>query len=209
MLIGIVGLAGSGKDTVGNILCNANGHNFEKDSYARTLKDICSILFGWDRAMMEGDTEQSREWREQVDEWWAKELEIENFTPRLAMQLIGTDAIRNNFNLNMWLLTVKHRIENGGDRDVVICDCRFENEINMIKQLGGQIWRVKRGEDPSWFEVACRANKGDDSALNLMLYYYEIHPSEWAWAREDYDEIIENDSKLGDLREKVLNLLNK
>jgi len=51
MIIGICGLQGSGKDTLGSILVEKYG--FKKLSYAGILKDIVSILFGLSRDMVE------------------------------------------------------------------------------------------------------------------------------------------------------------
>ena len=39
----------------------------EVDAFAHVLKDACASLFGWDREMLEGKTEESRVQREQVD----------------------------------------------------------------------------------------------------------------------------------------------
>ena len=69
MIVGIVGFIGSGKDTAAEYL--ENEHNFKKESFAASLKDAVSNVFGWDRDLVEGQTEKSREWRNQVDEWWA------------------------------------------------------------------------------------------------------------------------------------------
>ena len=67
MIIGICGFIGSGKDTAADFLCNL--HNFKRLSFASTLKDAVSNVFGWDREMLEGRTQASRDWREQKDEF--------------------------------------------------------------------------------------------------------------------------------------------
>ena len=59
MIIGICGLIGSGKGTVADILVE---RNYKKISFADKLKDGVAEVFGWDRAMLEGDTDSSREW---------------------------------------------------------------------------------------------------------------------------------------------------
>ncbi len=69
ILIGVVGFMGSGKDTVADMLID---RGFIKDSFARTLKDAASVLFGWDRQMLDGTTVESRQWRERPDTFWAK-----------------------------------------------------------------------------------------------------------------------------------------
>ncbi len=72
MLIGIVGLISSGKDTVAERLVQE--HNFKKDSFAKSLKDAVSSMFNWDREMLEGKTAESREWRERPDAFWSKKF---------------------------------------------------------------------------------------------------------------------------------------
>jgi ABC-type oligopeptide transport system ATPase subunit len=59
MIIGIVGFAGSGKGTVGDIL--VNDHDFTKLSFADAVKDATSAIFGWPRHLLEGDTNESRQ----------------------------------------------------------------------------------------------------------------------------------------------------
>ena len=67
MIVGICGLIGSGKGTVADILVE---QGFTKVSFADKLKDGVSTIFGWDRSLLEGDTDESRDWREQADEFW-------------------------------------------------------------------------------------------------------------------------------------------
>ena len=79
MIIGICGLIGAGKDTIADYLVNI--HEFRRESFANTLKDSVAAVFGWDRNMLEGRTKQSREWREQPDQWWSERLGM-SITPR-------------------------------------------------------------------------------------------------------------------------------
>ena len=74
MIIGICGLIGSGKGTVADILVD---QGFKKVSFADKLKDGVAEIFGWDRAMLEGDTDESRQWREQIDNYWSNETQME------------------------------------------------------------------------------------------------------------------------------------
>ena len=62
MIIGVCGLIGAGKDTIADYLVNI--HQFRRESFANTLKDAVSAVFGWDRELLEGRTAQAREWRE-------------------------------------------------------------------------------------------------------------------------------------------------
>lgn len=159
MIIGLLGRMSSGKDTVAQELVNTYG--FRQDSYASTLKDMTALLFNWDRAMLAGETAQSRVTREQVDPWWAEKLGIPNFTPLVALQLIGTDVFRNSFHTDIWMLSTMARYDN--NENVVISDCRFPNEVQAIREVGGRIVQVNRGEEPEWWPCAKDAARHDRS----------------------------------------------
>ena len=107
MIIGICGLIGSGKGTVADILVEQ--HNYEKLSFADKLKDGVSSVFGWNREMLEGDTDESRKWREEADKFWTEETG-ETITPRLILQLFGTDCMRNGFFDGIWVSLVKQEL---------------------------------------------------------------------------------------------------
>ena len=80
------------------------------DSFAAPLKDLCSSIFGWERSMLEGDTTESRDFRETPDMFWTKKLGVPHFTPRLALQLLGTEVLRNHFDQDIWLNSLEYRI---------------------------------------------------------------------------------------------------
>ncbi|NCA22271.1 MAG: hypothetical protein EBS86_14175, partial [Crocinitomicaceae bacterium] len=145
IIIGLNGLAGSGKDTIADFLVEY--YNFKKLSFATVLKHIIAIIFSWNREKLDGLTEQDRLWRETTDEWWSSALNIPNFTPRYAMQNIGTNLFRHHFNNNIWILSMQRKIEiflQSKKENIVITDCRFENEIEFVKKIGGIVVLVKR-----------------------------------------------------------------
>jgi hypothetical protein len=194
MIVGITGLMGSGKGTVSDIL--VENYNFTKISFADSLKDAVSVMFGWSRDLLEGDTVESRVWREQPDLFWSREME-RTITPRIVLQLIGTDALRNNFFDGIWTSIVKKQILENTNSNWVIPDVRFTNEIKMIKDLGGQLWRIKRGDDPDWFEIYRKTG----------IEPLDVHPSEWRWALTEFDQVIENNESLDILTRKIKNLI--
>ena len=176
MIIGLVGWIGSGKNTVADIL--ASQHEYKRDSFAAPLKDAVSNIFNWPRKTLEGDTDHSRHFRECVDPYWATKLAIKNFTPRLALQIIGTEIMRESFHHKIWLDSLEHRYIAGGQKPTIITDCRFRNELAFVKQMGGFTIRVKRGEDPHWTELAKQAQESDSFA-EQQLSDIGIHASEW------------------------------
>jgi len=201
MIIGICGFIGSGKDTVADYLVNF--HEFRRESFASTLKDAVSAVFGWDRTMLEGRTKQAREWREQVDPWWAERLDMPTLTPRWVLQYWGTEVCRKAFHDDIWIASLENKLRNSRD-DVVISDCRFPNEIQSIKRAGGTIIWVQRGVLPEWYDTALKANQGSNVAAN-ELKMKKIHASETAWVGTEFDVILENNDSIDDLYSKVKN----
>jgi hypothetical protein len=203
MIIGVCGFIGSGKDTIADYLVNF--HEFRRESFASTLKDAVAAVFGWDRTMLEGRTKEAREWREQVDPWWAARLDMPTLTPRWVLQYWGTEVCRKAFHDDIWIASLENKLRNSRDH-VVISDCRFPNEISSIKNAGGQIVWVQRGVLPAWYELAVDANRGSNVALN-ELKRLKIHASETAWVGTEFDAVIDNNSTIDDLYQQAQTLV--
>ena len=186
MIIGVCGLIGSGKGTVADIL--QNNHGFIKVSFADSLKDCVSVVFGWDRALLEGDTDESRAWREKVDHWWAGRLGFADLTPRWILQMWGTEVCREGFHRDIWIASMEKKLSDHS-KNYVIPDTRFPNEIDMIQRMDGQVWYVKRGDDPSWVGRYLRTKKPP----------VDIHPSEWQWLTSNFDLTIHNNGTIATL----------
>ena len=198
-IIGICGFIGSGKGTVGDILVEEYG--FTKLSYADRLKDVAATLFGWDRDLIEGDTVDSRIWRNEPDEWGTNELGYD-LTPRLVMQRVGTDCLRKGLDDRIWTLIVKKELQMNPDTNYVIPDVRFYNERDLVREMGGQVWRVKQGKDPEWTKEAISDNRYDTSWMEDRP---EIHESEWRWLDypTEFERTIPNDSGIDELKDEV------
>jgi hypothetical protein len=199
MIIGICGFIGSGKDTVADYLVNF--HEFRRESFANTLKDAVAAVFGWDRTLLEGRTKEAREWREQVDPWWAERLAMPTLTPRWVLQYWGTEVCRRSFHDDIWIASLENKLRMSKD-NVVISDCRFPNEIQSIRDAGGKIVWVQRGNLPDWYQTAVDANAGHNYAVqNLKMR--KIHASETAWVGTDFDTIIDNNQSIDDLYQQA------
>jgi hypothetical protein len=203
MIIGICGFIGSGKDTVADFLVNF--HEFRRESFASTLKDSVAAVFGWDRTLLEGRTAEAREWREQVDPWWAERLDMPTLTPRWVLQYWGTEVARKSFHDDIWIASLENKLRNSKD-NIVISDCRFPNEIEAIKKANGVIVWVQRGALPEWYDDAVSANQGNNIGINAMKLR-KIHASEWAWLGSEFDHVIDNNGTIDDLFKQAQSLV--
>jgi len=173
MIIGVCGFAGSGKDTFADHL--VAHHGFNKVSFAFPLKEAARIAFDFSDEQLYGpssfreeeDTrylfsgtcphcqQGCRRWhKDAMPEWaiwWCEACDVhyrEFVTPRLALQTLGTEWGRTLYP-NIWvdacLSHIRRRVDIG-EEDWVIPDCRFLNEVVGIKDAGGVVARLLRGE---------------------------------------------------------------
>ncbi len=168
-LVAMSGKKGSGKDTAAELLVS---EGFERVSFAGPLKEAVRTIFGWSEQHTDGDL------KEEVDPEWG-------LSPRHAMQRIGTDLVRG-YMQDLWVKGMKRRLQAAWREDptkkFVVADCRFENEADLIKSLGGQVWRIVR---PG-------------------IVSEDTHPSETGLdTYGGFDEIILNDSDVPGLHEKA------
>jgi hypothetical protein len=162
--------------------------------------------------MLEGETDESREFRENIDLYWSKKLGIPNFTPRLALQLIGTEVMRDHFHPDIWLNSLEYRVKklHNENECVVISDVRFKNELDLIKRVGGTTILVQRDERPEWYDIALAANNGDAVAKHIMSRDFKhVHESEWDWVGCDIDYTINNNGTLEDLYANIDVIIEK
>jgi hypothetical protein len=121
---------------------------------------------------------------------------------------LGTEAGRNVFHKDIWVNSLLKRV---GNKNVVITDVRFKNELIFIHKNNGIIVRVKRGPEPDWYQDAIIFNKGDRyigwALAKERLKQKGIHQSEIDWVGSEFDYVIENESTLEELGKKVDDLL--
>ena len=204
MIIGIVGFISSGKGTAADLLIEH--YDFNKISFADAVKDATAAVFGWPRHLLEGDTDESRNFREQPDKFWSDKFEYE-VTPRKMLQMMGTEAGRDVFHKDIWIYALEKKIEqhsNIGYKNIVIPDVRFPNEIDFIHSKGGFIVRVSRGPDPVWYEDAVDDNQRMGHEPSLMKERYpEVHYSEWAWVGQIMNYHLDNNGPLSMLKVNI------
>ena len=133
MIIGLSGYAQSGKDSVASILTSKYG--FERVAFADAIRSILWEMnpivkdsgftvqgvvtaYGWDKAkIMFGEL-------------------------RRLLQELGVSS-RHTLGEDVWVIAVLRKL-NDKNKNYVISDVRFENEASIIKQLEGNLWRIKR-----------------------------------------------------------------
>jgi len=164
ILIGVTGKAGSGKDTVGEIL--QDKHGFRTLALATPLKQmICCLV---DEPVIKWD---DRVWRE-------TKLPIFNASPRSMAQTIGTEWGRNILRLDIWYNLALAKISDNSlcmDMNWAITDVRFENEAHRIRlRENGHIIHVHRAESDAsqeakahTSEIGIRANASDFHVNNF------------------------------------------
>lgn len=190
MIIGLSGYAKSGKDTVAEIIQDAQPNKWEVKKFSGKLKQIASILTGFHHNWFEDQDFKSSILGE---EWWKNYGDFyHQTTVRDFLQILGTDAIRNGLHNNAWVNALMAdykpaKMDQYNPSNWIITDCRFPNEAESIKDRGGIIIRVDRpGVEP-----------------------VNAHPSETALDNWDFDYRIANVSDLVALKQTVEVLLNK
>jgi hypothetical protein len=166
-LIALLGPKRSGKSEVAKILGLSGFSNIK---FAQPLKDMILSLPGITLAYVETGLKD-----EPCSVFNGK-------TPRHAMQTLGTEWGRNCISEDIWLSLWRRRVE--GLPLVTVDDCRFQNETEAVRAMGGVVWEVRR-------EPCC----------------YEGHSSETEMSKIKADAVIENNSTLYDLKITVNSML--
>ena len=204
-LIGLVGFINAGKGAVADIFVEKYG--FQKEAFANPVKDAIAAMFSWNRKWLEGDTEWSRTWREKPDLFWSHKFG-RPFTPREALQKMGTEVGRDTYHTDLWVDAFERRMN--PQKNYVLSDTRFPNEIKKIIELDGIVIRVTRGKDPEWYDRAVEHNQRlrpyilTDSNVPMNVHY-----SEWAWCGDPgITHLIENNGTLEELNNSIQILID-
>ncbi len=135
-------------------------------------------------------------------------------TPRLMLQLLGTECGRQIIHPNIWVnaLFADYEVNKSEwlseiNSKWIITDVRFPNEAQAIKDKGGIVIRVER---PEYCDGCTLENIEVQDCKDCAVYqddYSKQHPSETALDDYDgFDYVIENNGSIEDLVEKVKQL---
>jgi hypothetical protein len=256
-LIGISGKIRSGKDTIGRIIQYLTERQMETKweikKFADKLKEIVCMLISCTREQLEDadfkNKELGEEWWYYKVSWYDKDEYKEKLisyinpedavyddekdcclikpTPRLLLQLMGTECGRNIIHPNIWVNALmseykeKPTTESFYDKDAnnytgitnnttynypnwVITDVRFPNELKAIKNREGITIRVNR--DNSLFLHKGKPIQSDEPYVNVTTV---THESETALDDAEFDYTIDNNATVEELIEKVTIILTK
>jgi len=128
LVIGILGVAGSGKTLVSKHLSDRYG--YRRTRFADPIKQMLRAI-GLTEEEVDGDS---------------KSRPIPRFggaTPRHMMQTLGTDWGRKMVSAEMWVEVWRREAE-ASTVPIVVDDVRFLNEAQAVRSLCGVLWRVHR-----------------------------------------------------------------
>ena len=150
-------------------------------------------------------------------------LELIKPTPRFLLQYVGTNLLRNQLHPEIWINSlmseykdyyfniVSKEDRNRGviptvnmvkkEPNWIITDMRFPNELEAVKKKGGITIRVNRPCNicggSGYHKISCPVSKSGE------------HYSETALDKSEFDYIVDNDSDIESLIEKVKEILIK
>jgi len=172
VLIGLLAKKQHGKDTTADHL--VKNYNFEKIAYATPLKNVCKELFDFNEEQLYGDE------KEKIDDFWG-------ITPRGAFQYVGTELVRKQMGVLLpevgdafWVKVMERKLmnDNNLDKNIVISDVRFQNEVDLIKKCGGIIIKIERNlenQDNHLSEMEIDNIKNYDHKINNNSGILELY----------------------------------
>lgn len=167
-VVGISGYGQSGKDTIGSTLV---AHGYVRDAFADRIREG---LYRLDPLLEDG-----RRVTQLVDELGWEKAKTSTPEVRALLQRLGVDMGRGILGDNVWVDLTLNRVPDGAR--LVITDCRFPNEAEAVKRLGGTMWRVWRpGYEP------------------VNSHYSEVALDDWV-----FDRRFENTGTMADLAVQV------
>ena len=183
-VIGLSGLAGSGKTTLARLL--SENYGYQVISFAGPLKAMARA-FGLTPREMAGDLKES------------PCVALCGRTPRQFMQWLGTEFGREMIGQNIWVEAWRRRVEEAhldaiadqcdatAKALIVADDVRFPNEAEAIRSMGGIVIRIER--------YGAGSSSGSGHASESMSI--------------ECDMIITNDGGEADLLFKVITALDE
>jgi hypothetical protein len=126
-------------------------------------KDICMTILGLSYDQCYGD-DDAKNTTTNI-QWEGKFL-----TAREVMQFVGTDIFRKMLN-SVWADATINRIKNDKPDLAIIADCRFPNEVDVVRSAGGIVVKLTRNPFNSEHasEIALDANNYDPRNFDIII----------------------------------------
>ena len=177
-IIGLLGVRGSGKNTVGGIISESYG--YESSALADEVRADLEETYGVSAAKLKGLTPEDREWRTQSNS-------IFNRLSPIEAMIAYAEYMRLMHGLDYWnqRFVVKHQLSKYPEKKLVITDIRRPFEIDFFRlRFNTRIIYVDRGL------------KGDGDPLENAHNHRELA-----------DVVLENYREIPDLKSKINNIL--
>lgn len=191
MIIAFSGFKGSGKDTAAKVLVDEYG--FTKIAFADAVRTMALTI----NPIIAIRAEPAAIWllSDVVARFGWDVAKNEYPEVRRLLQVIGTEAVRNLIGENVWVDTLAKRLPDIADENsrYVITDCRFDNEVEFVRDHGGLLVWVDRpgtasdghaSESPHIKELATTILHNDETIeelhedIRFMLFMRGIEPIE-------------------------------
>lgn len=218
-LIGVLGVAGAGKDATADILTKK--HGFVRVALADPLKRICQEVYDFSNEQLWGPSEK----RNEPDERYPRILNNPNYvkerkfylTPRHALQQLGTEWARECYpntwidymlrvasdllgtsgNPNVPRYTAQKGLDWMGSSPLRPCgvavpDVRFQNEVDVIRAAGGHVIRITRPGAGLQGTAGQHSSETEQETIPKELFSYHLS----------------NDGTLEDLEKKVARMMD-
>jgi len=166
-VVGIVGKIGTGKSAVAKYLVGR--YNFVESAFGDKLKEVVADLFDIPLYML-----YSQDGKAAFDSRWG-------MTYRTLLQKFGTELGRS-INPNVWVYHVEKWIADRPSLDVVISDVRFHTEVDMIRRVGGHVWKIVRDTGRS----DAHASEAEQDSIDADIVIQNIGTLEDLYGLVDY-----------------------
>lgn len=144
-VIGLTGYARSGKDAVAAILHDLAG--YQRFALADPVREMALAIDPYVPVISEDHYHLFR-LSELVDKHgWTEAKNIGEV--RRLLQHIGTEGVRDIIGQETWIELWRRRASHvvlgpEGTGRIVCTDVRFPNEADVVRELGGEVWRIER-----------------------------------------------------------------
>jgi hypothetical protein len=184
-IIGLVGKKRVGKDTAADAIVRELGPSCARVAFADPLKQgVCGIL-GFESV----ESMEDKLGKESPITW------LGGVSLRTIYQTLGTEWGRKMIHRDMWLILMHQRLKRlaeAGYTTVIITDIRFNNEVEFVRRLKGELIYIRRAEAKE---------------LKPWWVRFKPHSSEAGVVPLGGDSVIQNNGSLESFRHEVLRVV--